>query len=223
MSQQQYDFVQNLPVVLLVVVGGVATVGGALFGGVALAANTVLASITPAVRSLSKVLPGTVGITIGRQPTGVADQVADGLRPLLGRWVLIATGVAGGVAIWALTTTGTIGRWSFTFAMLVWCTSVIGVLPDLVDHRDWRAAVAAVWLAAGMGVAAFVDWGEVVATTGWRLIVVLGLATVVGVVARRLVDRAPRPAVESPDSIGIDRPFTPVEVEAAERRLGVVL
>lgn len=38
-SPQQYDFTQSLPIVLLAVVGGVGTVGGALFGGLLLGAT----------------------------------------------------------------------------------------------------------------------------------------------------------------------------------------
>ena len=72
--------------VLLTVVGGVGTVGGAFFGGILLGGNSVLASVVPSMSNISKILPGTIGISLGRNPNGAAVQTADAFRPLAQRW-----------------------------------------------------------------------------------------------------------------------------------------
>lgn len=221
-SPQQYDFTQSLPVVLLAVVGGVGSVAGALFGGALLGANAVLASIVPAMRNVSKVLPGTIGITLGRNPAGAAEKTAESFRPLIGRWTLIAVGIAGVVGIWAITTTGAISHWSFVFAVTVWVLTVVPNLVGVVEAGSRRWAGIAC-LAIGVGVAAFVDWGDVLPSSGWRLIVLVALVGLFGPVAQRLLDTTPRVVAESLDAIGLDRPFTRREIDRAERMVGVSL
>ncbi len=109
-SPQQYDLLQSLPVVLLAVVGGVGAVAGALFGGVMLGANAALAVIVPALKNVSKVLPGMIGITLGRNPAGASAQIGDAFAPLQRRWGLIGVAVAGGIGIWALDAVETISH-----------------------------------------------------------------------------------------------------------------
>lgn len=224
-SAQRYDFLQSLPVVLLAVVGGVAAVSGALLGGMLLGANTLLTTVAGSefVHNLTKILPGTLGMTLGRNPAGSSEQTAQGYRPLLGRWGLIAVAFAGAVGIWALTTTGAVHHWSFVFAIVVWVGAVVPVLGVLADHRDQRTVVAVVFLAAAVAVAAFVDWGTVVATSGWRLVILIAGMALVIVVTGKILDRTPRVAVPSPDELGLGRPLTPAEVAHIDRALGVTL
>lgn len=224
-SAQRYDFLQSLPVVLLAVVGGVAAVSGALLGGMMLGANAVIEAIAGSefVRNLAKVLPGTLGMTLGRSPAGVTDQTSEGYRPLVGRWGLIALAAAGAVAIWALTTTGAVSHWSFVFAMTVWMLGIVPLLTQIVDHRDRRSVLAAVFLLAAVCVAAFVDWGTTIATAGWRVVALVLLMVVVIQVTRRILDREPKAPVASPDDLGLDRELTAAEVEEIDRALQVVL
>lgn len=221
-SPQQYDFTQSLPVVLVAVVGGVGSVAGALFGGVLLGGNAVLASIVPVMRNVSKVLPGTIGVTLGRNPAGAADRTAMSYRSLQGRWALIGVGVAGLVAIWAATTTGMISRWSFAFAVTVWALTVVPNFVAIVaaGRRRWAGLGC---LAVGLAVAALVDWGEALPSNGWRLVVLVALVGLFGPLAQRVLDTAPRVVPESLDAIGLDRPFTDRELDRAEQMLGVTL
>jgi branched-chain amino acid transport system permease protein len=222
-SPQQFDFLQSLPVVLLAVVGGVASVGGALLGGMLLGGNLILVAIAPAMRNIAKVLPGTIGITLGRNPSGAAEQISETYRPLHGRWGLIAVAIAGGTGVWLLANRDVISNWSFVFAITVWVLGVVPNLPALVERFDRRTQVGGAWLAAGMAAAAFIDWGTAVGSSGWRLIVLIASVATVGPIGKRLLDRSPRVRTESPDAIGLTSDLTAVEVEQTERRLGVVL
>jgi hypothetical protein len=120
-----------------------------------LGANSILAKLVPAFTELSRVLPGLAGISLGRNPNGASSQTSDAFRPLLGRWVLIGAAVAGGVVLWALTTTEVITRWSFVFAIVTWALGVVPNFPALVDTpSNVRRAWAGGWVAGGLFLAA---------------------------------------------------------------------
>jgi hypothetical protein len=73
----------GLPYLLLLVVGGVAVVSGAVMGGLLLQSFTWLTQIFPNSTFLvdfSRVGPGLAGIGIGRQPSGVIPTVGDDMR-----------------------------------------------------------------------------------------------------------------------------------------------
>lgn len=222
-SPQQYDLLPSLPVVLLTVVGGVGSVGGAMLGGMLLGGNVALAAILPTMENVAKVLPGTIGITLGRNPAGASAQIGESYGPMLGRWGLIAVSVAGGIGIWALSALDVISHWSFVFSIVVWVLGVVPNLPNLAAAFDRNTLIASAWLALGWGVATFVDWGTALESSGWRVLVLIGLVALVGPIAQRLADRTPRAAQESPDVVGLQRRFTAVEIERAERKVGVVL
>lgn len=221
-SPEMYEFAASLPIVLLVVVGGVGTVSGALFAGISLGTNTIMGALLPTMKNISKVLPGVIGITLGRNPDGATHQISENFEPLQGRWSLIGVGAAGGVGLWALCNFGAISRWTFAVALIVWTMSVVTNLPALAASSTPRRPLGLAVLAAGMAVAAGVDWSDV-STTGWRVLALIALMLATGQIARRVMDATPRLARESPDTAGLDRPFTYGELEQAERALGVTL
>ncbi|MEY4360824.1 MAG: hypothetical protein RL391_130 [Actinomycetota bacterium] len=222
-SPQQYDFTQSLPVVLLAVVGGVGTVGGALFGGLLLGGNSVLASVVPSLKNLSKVLPGTIGITLGRNPSGAASQTAEAFRVLKGRWNLLAVVGIGGLVIWALTAAEVLSHWTFVVTGVVWFLAVAPNLPTLVDSSSARRTTAAVYLAFGLVITGGIDWSTALDVTGQRLIAIVILVAVIGLGAQRIMESGPRVRADSPDVIGLDRDFSGEEIERAEQELRVVI
>ena len=222
-SPQQYDFTQSLPVVLLAVVGGVGTVGGALFGGMLLGGNSVLASIVPSVSNVSKILPGTIGITLGRNPNGAASQVADNFRVLVGRWMLIGFAGTGAVVLWALSTVGTIDHWQFFVASVVWILAVTPNLPNLLTASGARRAIASGWLVVGVALAAIINWDTSLDATGKRLVATGLMVALFGVGAQRLCESAPRVHRASPDVLGLNDDFTLDDIDTAERALGVTI
>jgi branched-chain amino acid transport system permease protein len=222
-SPQQFDFMQSLPVVLLAVVGGVGTVGGALFGGMLLGGNSILATAVPALTNFSKIAPGTIGATLGRNPDGAAVQTADAFRSLANRWALIGIAAAGAVGIWALANAGIISHWSFFISGVVWFLAVLPNLVGIADAVNLRRVVAVGFLGLGMFVSTGVDWGTQLDATGKRLIAVVFLVGVFGLGAQRILENSPRMHRRSPDMVGMTEDFSDADINEAEQRLGVVL
>lgn len=79
--RELFDFVSGLPLFMLVVVGGVGAVGGALIAGITLGSFTLIPAIFVSMGNLLTnlfgVLPGTLGITMGRNPNGVVHEFRD--------------------------------------------------------------------------------------------------------------------------------------------------
>jgi branched-chain amino acid transport system permease protein len=81
-GSENFTLEQGLPVLLLAVVGGIATVSGALFGGMFFVLLTI---VSEEVKALSWVLvigPGLVGVTLGRSPDGAVPEIAARFRAL---------------------------------------------------------------------------------------------------------------------------------------------
>jgi branched-chain amino acid transport system permease protein len=70
-SPQNFAFVQSLPLLLLGVVGGIAAPVGALLPGVMIGGLPLILEVAPWFEDLNRVLPGTLGITLGRNPNGI--------------------------------------------------------------------------------------------------------------------------------------------------------
>lgn len=222
-SPQQFDFMQSLPVVLLAVVGGVGTVGGALIGGMLLGGNSLLATAVPTLSNVAKVAPGTIGATLGRNPDGAASQIADSYRSLTDRWGLIAIAALGGFGIWMLANAEVISKWSFFISAVVWFLAVLPNLVGIADAINVRRVVAVAFLGLGMAISAGVDWGTQLDATGKRLVAVVFLVGVFGLGAQRILENAPRMHRRSPDMVGMTEDFSDVDINEAEKRLGVVL
>jgi branched-chain amino acid transport system permease protein len=224
-TPDEYSFERSLSLVLLAVVGGLGSVSGALFGGMLLGGNAVLASAVPSMSNVAKVMPGIIGITLGRNPDGASLQVAETFRPVGRHRPSVVIGLVGAVGLWALTTTGAIGNWQFFVALVVWTLGIVPNLPGLIagEASTRRRGMAGVWLAIGILVAAGVDWSTALPSTGSRLLAVMVLVAGFGVVSQRLLDPTPRVAKSSPDVVGLDREFTDIEIEQAERAVGAAL
>jgi branched-chain amino acid transport system permease protein len=69
-----------LPMLLLAVVGGITVVSGAMIGALLLVAMPQVAADYPSLRNLMILLPGLVGITLARNPDGIASDVRNALR-----------------------------------------------------------------------------------------------------------------------------------------------
>jgi branched-chain amino acid transport system permease protein len=81
-TPDSFSFFQNLPLLLLMMAGGVAMVSGAFFGAVALGLFSTVGSISSLFNRVSALLPGLVGIGLGEQPNGVVADIAGGLSKL---------------------------------------------------------------------------------------------------------------------------------------------
>jgi branched-chain amino acid transport system permease protein len=80
---QDFQMLQGLAFLLLLVVGGVAVVSGAVLGGFFLSSFTWISQQFPGNTFLtwwSRLGPGLAGIGIGRQPSGIIPTVGEDLR-----------------------------------------------------------------------------------------------------------------------------------------------
>ena len=79
-----FQFLQDLPVVLLAVIGGIAAVGGALFGGVIYALMfLIIPDLYPGLQGLLAVGPALAGISLGRNPNGAVNETVLQVRAML--------------------------------------------------------------------------------------------------------------------------------------------
>ena len=79
-----FQMEQSLPVLLLVVLYGVTTTSGALFGGLSLGIIQILANRFPSLaNNLEFLTTGLAGVTLGSYPDGIVPGVADRIRRVL--------------------------------------------------------------------------------------------------------------------------------------------
>ncbi|MDZ7676423.1 MAG: ABC transporter permease [Acidimicrobiales bacterium] len=80
-SPPTFQFLGALPIVLLVVIGGVGAVGGALFGGLIYAlAFLIIPDIFPSLTTILTLGPALAGISLGRNPNGAVNETVRSLR-----------------------------------------------------------------------------------------------------------------------------------------------
>ena len=80
-SPPTFQFLQNLPIVFLAVIGGIGAVGGALFGGLAYAIFFfIIPDVFPSIKNLAAVAPAFAGISLGRNPNGAVNETVTRFR-----------------------------------------------------------------------------------------------------------------------------------------------
>ena len=99
---QNFAFVQSLPLLLLGVVGGIGTAAGALVAGVLIGGLPLLVDAAPWFENVNRVLPGTMGIALGRNPNGIAHSLRQGFCPLRRQPALLVGTLVGVAAVVAL-------------------------------------------------------------------------------------------------------------------------
>lgn len=112
-SADRFTFFASLPVLLLAVVGGIGSPAGALLGALTLQLIPILAGTISFLEQPSRILPGTIGITLGRNPNGIAADLGERLAPLR-RSRAGAVGLASLlVLLYGLEVAGAINGWLF--------------------------------------------------------------------------------------------------------------
>ena len=84
-SPERFNLFESLPLLLLTVVGGIGTAAGPLFTGVLLGGFPIAIAIWPFLENLNRLLPGTMGIALGRNPNGAVHDIATSYRILVRR------------------------------------------------------------------------------------------------------------------------------------------
>jgi branched-chain amino acid transport system permease protein len=100
-SAQQFQLTAGLPILLVVVICGIGTIGGALAATV-LVGSPILANLFPSLPQLPLVLFGTAGIGMARNPNGFVLEIKDRWVPVWSR-PLVAIGIlAAEIVAWVL-------------------------------------------------------------------------------------------------------------------------
>ncbi|MCZ7537035.1 MAG: ABC transporter permease [Acidimicrobiia bacterium] len=108
-----FSFVTGLPVFMLAVVGGIGSVGGALNAGIGLATLAVIPNLIPALEKVMPVMPGLVGIGLGRNPSGGVQKMTEAFAPVRRspRALLALTGALALLTV--LRSIDVIGNWPY--------------------------------------------------------------------------------------------------------------
>ncbi len=139
-----FELVAGLPIFALAVVGGVGTIGGALFAGLSLhGLLPLLAALLPGVTGYLVLLPGLAGIGLGRNPAGAVTDIRDGFAPLVRSPRVLGPTVALVVGWWVLRLAGVLTNWPF--ALLVLATPVGAVVAAQLAERPRAHDEALAW------------------------------------------------------------------------------
>jgi len=131
-----FDLFQSLPLLLVTVAGGVASTGGAVFTAIVLGSIPVLAATFAGIAGLLGILPGTMGITLGRNPDGVVADLRSRLAPVRSSPpALAAIAVVESVLVVAWVSGNLSGWWAFVLGFLAPFFAARGLEP-----RPARAA-----------------------------------------------------------------------------------
>ncbi|MEI7754535.1 MAG: ABC transporter permease [Actinomycetota bacterium] len=129
-NNADFDGFQSLLLFMIAVVGGIGYVSGAFIAGIFLSVLSVvmpnvfdkLGSDYPSLHWLFVTVlgnfshyvgPALVGIGLGKNPSGIAQQIMDGFRPLKKAPGATAIWVAAIVLLWAATWRGAVSNWHF--------------------------------------------------------------------------------------------------------------
>ncbi len=118
-SPERFNLFESLPLLLLTVVGGIGTAAGPLFTGVLLGGFPIAIAIWPFLENLNRLLPGTMGVALGRNPNGAVQDIAASYRVLGDAPTALGGLMASVVVATGLLVLDAITGWSFTIALVV--------------------------------------------------------------------------------------------------------
>jgi branched-chain amino acid transport system permease protein len=117
-SAENFSFVQSLPLLLLTVVGGIGNAVGPLAAGMLVGGLPLILNVAPWFESINRVLPGIMGITLGRSPNGFGEIIRQVFAPLWRAPAIVAITVGGVAVVIALRLTDVVGGVPFALVLL---------------------------------------------------------------------------------------------------------
>jgi branched-chain amino acid transport system permease protein len=131
-----FDFITGLQIFVLVVVGGVGKLGGAMFSGATLVGGLpVLVALAPSLQNLTALMPGLTGIGIGRSPNGMVPLMRhrwdDILATRVMTWVFV--GFVGGW--YGLRLAHVIANWPFAIGLFVGAMTIRSIATQVAYRR----------------------------------------------------------------------------------------
>lgn len=151
-NNNNFDGFSSLLLFMIAVVGGIGYVSGALLAGIFLSVLSVVMPniftklgndypslhwlfVTGIGNFVKFVGPAMIGIRLGKNPSGIAQQIMDGFRPLQRLPLATAVWVASIVGLWALSWRGVLGHWPFALIVIASVLIVPKVLQSLFPER----------------------------------------------------------------------------------------
>jgi branched-chain amino acid transport system permease protein len=132
----QFDFSTGLPILLLMVIAGIGTVGAGLSVGIAYGSG-LLTNLFPHILELGPVLFGTAGIGMARNPNGFILEIKSRWEPLWERPLAAAGVFAALFAVWLARIANLMTNWPYAWASI----AILALAPGLgLIHRPGRAA-----------------------------------------------------------------------------------
>lgn len=236
-SRDQLQLTASLPFTMMAVVGGVGAIAGAFVGGMLLGGFGVLSALFKtnaiglfrffelSIPDATALMPGFIGVSLGRNPNGAVAEMAVGYRPVgRSRPALVVT-IIGLSLLWVLAWRTVISNWTFVAAIVVTVIGIVPLLPALLQSGSGprRSGALAFGVAALVGVCSF-DWGDAIGSNGGRFVAIVVTAVAVGGISAAIsgvsVESLPAPEV-SPDLAGVDWPISRSDVMDADRALGI--
>jgi branched-chain amino acid transport system permease protein len=139
-SAERFSLFESLPLLLLTVVGGIGTAAGPLFTGILLGGFPIAIGIWPFLGNLNRVLPGTMGVALGRNPNGAVRDIGDRYAVLGEVPAALGGLVVSLVVVCALAIADAITGWGLVFggvaALVVWPQVAEGVVRRRTPKRD---------------------------------------------------------------------------------------
>jgi branched-chain amino acid transport system permease protein len=115
----QFSLVAGLPLFLVAVVGGLASVGDGLFTGAAVGGSfTALVEVAPWASNLAALLPALAGLALGRNPDGLVPALRRDWQPVAGERIARLVLLVGLVLAWGLRLGHVLTGWEFFAAAL---------------------------------------------------------------------------------------------------------
>jgi branched-chain amino acid transport system permease protein len=145
-NPERFSFIEGLPLFMLTVVGGIGAVGGALFAGIGLAFFPLIPKIAPEwftdvipLRSLVLVLPATLGIGLGLNPSGIVRDLGRRWSPIVRQRPVLVGLVGTEIVIYALALLDLYRGWWWVLFSLV----ALVAAPPIAESIEARSAVVA--------------------------------------------------------------------------------
>lgn len=230
----------SLSVTMLAVVGGIGSIVGAFIGGLLLgimpigtsmfSANAVgiFQFVSISVPSLISFAPALMGLSLGREPDGIAPQLAVGYRAVGRSEPALIIGAVTMTALWLAAWTSMISNWGFVAAITVLVTAAVPLLPALIGSEldAGRRRGAAGLVTVSVLASAMIPWADAISSNGMRVVLIIAMVLVTGRLAVAVLGYDPtilgrHDTTPSPDMIGIDGPISRAEAMEAVMAFGI--
>ena len=115
----QFSLVAGLPIFLVAVVGGLASVGDGLFTGAVVGGSfAALVEVAPWAANLAALLPALAGLGLGRNPDGIVPALRNDWKPVAGNRIARLVLSIGLALAWGLRLAHVLNGWEFFGAAL---------------------------------------------------------------------------------------------------------